>query len=447
MKHRHFRSLLILFSLIVLGGCGSSGIQTTTNGSNPNPNSNNSEPSQTTAESFASALVQINFFNLGSDFPPALVIPDVPGMEGTAFVVTFTPTAVIPVDLETGQVSAKFSIFDASTLAEAAFPNSLVITSPDRGYLLGATHVVVFNPSTGQLLGSVDLTESINLTSSLPYSQAGDCNFDSIPESSVGPGPFNPSFPAAIAVVGQRLFVTMSNACFDAAFESFYVQGLLRVYDIQAGAPYLTKAVKPFLVLPGFNATALTVFNDRLFVTSTGDTSLQGSVNIPQSDSFISEVNPQSLGIVNQVNLGKVGANYQALAIDGDQELAYVGSAAYSQVYQLNLNPLQILRGGSDPIVVSNVPDDYITDQEMAWGSEVLFLSSFNQSAVLGLDLTADNFPVLPQVLDFSFPNNPGVTGAGPMALRPGQPGLDFGGPDLWVLTSNPGSLSHATTY
>jgi hypothetical protein len=33
------------------------------------------------------------------------------------------------------------------------------------------------------------------------------------------------------------------------------------------------------------------------------------------------------------------------------------------------------------------------------------------------------------------------------MALHPGQPNVDFTGPDLWVLTSSPGTVSSAKTY
>jgi hypothetical protein len=91
--------------------------------------------------------------------------------------------------------------------------------------------------------------------------------------------------------------------------------------------------------------------------------------------------------------------------------------------------------------------EDYISDQAMAFGDEVLMVSSFNHSSIRGVDLTAEPLAALGAELDFAFPENPGVTGAGPMALRPGQPGVDFGGPDLWVLTGSPGTVSAATTY
>lgn len=447
MNKKWIKQLSLLILISSLSACGGTAIQT----NSPSPDSNvpqsNGSGNQSTAASFANAAVQSNFFNLGSDFPPSITIPDIPGMTGTAFIVTFTPPAVIPVDLATGQVSSNFPLFDASTLTQAAFPNQLFVASLERAYLLSSTHVVIFNPSTGQFLGSLDLTQTVHLSNALPYSVPGDCDFNGSDESSVGPGPFNPSFPADLAVIGQRLFVTMSNACFDASFESFYVQGLLLSFDILPTPPYLTPSAKPYLALPGFNVTALSVHEDRLFATSTGDTSLQGATNIPQSDSFITEVNPQSFSIVNLLNLGPVAANFQSLAIDPEQNWAFVGSAAYSEIYQIDLGNFQILRGEDNPIVVSGGSEDFISDQALAWGGQILFAASFNNSAVYGIALNEGQIEVLPGLLDFSFSGNPGVTGAGPMALRPGQPGADFTGPDLWVLTSNPGSLSHALTY
>ncbi|MDX1386321.1 MAG: hypothetical protein R3257_01940 [bacterium] len=441
--------LCLLLSLIATFGCAGVGIETVSNPpSNPSENGGPVGPDpKTTPESFVSALVTLNFFALGGDFPPNLVIPDIDGMRGTAFVISFFPTAVIPIDLDTGAVSTKFQLFDASAIPEAAFPNSLWIESPSRAYLLGFTHVVVFNPTTGTLLGTRSLTDPINLTQILPYSQPGDCDGNNIDESSVGPGPYSPSFPASVAVHSGRLFVTMSNACFDPSFESFYVQGILLVFDILDSAPYLTPASTPFLVLPGFNVTGLTATSDRLIATSTGDTSLQSGVAIPETDSFLTEIDPVDIKINRLLNLGLVAVNFQALAVNAPETLGFIGSSAFSEMYEIDLENFLALRGKDDPIVLFAGDDDFISDQEIAYGDQVLFASSFNHSGVKGVDLTDPNRMVLPNVLDFSFESNPGVTGAGPMALRPGQAGIDYSGPDLWVLTASPGTLSNARTY
>lgn len=440
--------LFMIFLITVAAGCTGGGIQTQNNNTNGSDNSPTGIPGQTTAATFPGGEVLLNLFALGSDFPPSIVIPDIPGMSGTAFVVSFSPPAVIPLDLSTTppKASTQFMIFDASSIPEAAFPNNLWIESQTRAYLLSASSVIVFNPSTGEKLGTVPVTSPIQLPQTLSYSAPGDCDGDGNPENSVGPGTFTPSFPASLAAHSGKLFVTLSNTCFDGSFESFYVQGILLVFDILQGPPFLQAASTPFLALPGFNATGITALSDRLIVTSTGDTSLQGGNNIPESDSFLAQINPNTLQITNSANLGMVTANFRPLAVNAAQTRAYIGSAAFSEVYEINLGNFQVLRGENNPIVIYG-GEDFISDQAMAFGDEVLMVSSFNHSSIRAVDRTTNLFSVLGTELDFAFPENPGVTGAGPMALRPGQPGIDFGGPDLWVLTGSPGTISAARTY
>jgi hypothetical protein len=369
-------------------------------------------------------------------------------METTAFVVSFSPPAVIPLDLDKNPpaVSEQFALFDASAIPEVAFPNNVLLKNSSQAFLLGNSGVVYFNPSSGQVLQTLSLTEPVNLTQVLPYSMPGDCNFDSVPESSVGPGPFAPGFPADLAVLNNRLFVTMSNACFDAAFESFYVQGLLLVFEIHDTAPFLTPAATPFIVLPGFNATGITTLADRLVVTSTGDTTLVEGGSVPETPSFLTEIDPNALTIERILNLGMVAANFQPLAVTGDGN-GFIGSSAFSEVYEINLNNFSVLRGADNPIVIFSEEADFITDQEINFDGQLLFVSSFSHSAVRAVDLASADRPVLEPILDFAFPENPGVTGAGPIALRPGEPGVAFTGPDLWVLTASPGTVSSAVTY
>ncbi len=434
--------LLIATALVAaLSACGSGNVQTSSG------NNNNSNPVglQSTAASFANASVNLGAFNLGGDFPPDIQIPDVSGMDSTAFVVSFSPAGVVPIDLDSNplKVSSKF----ATITAGVSFPNHVAVVSPSQAFLLGGSAVAYFNPTSGVVFQTLDLTSSINLSQALNYSRAGDCNGDMINESSVGPGPFSPSFSADLAVIGKRLFVSMSNACFDASFSSFYIQGLVLVFDINDAPPYLTAASKPFIVLHGFNATGLTVANGKLIATSTGDTELVSGNTVPETDSILDEIDPNTLAVTRTLDLGKVAANFQPLAVTEDGSTGFIGSSAFSEVYEINLGSFTAVHGDANPISISGDANDYITDQAIAFGGDLLFVSSFNRSAVNAIDLTSSARTVLSKTLDFSFSTSPGVTGAGPIALRPGQPGNDFTGPDLYVITSSPGTISSATTY
>jgi len=446
-----FRFLLPLLAISLLLSCGGGGIQTQSNG-NPTP-SGNSPPTLTNTQSFSNGTVQLNALSLGQDFPPALEIPDIDGLRSTAFVVSFLP-AVLAVDLDAQPLglSAKFKGFDATTSSEVAFPNNLLILNPSLGLLMGTSDfdgtsaVVAFDPTTGQKIDSLNLSQSINLTQALPYSRPADCDGDNTTQSSIPAGPYTPNYAAAMAVAGSRLFVTMSDLCFDAS-GSVYTQGLVQVYDLHSSPPILTKAATPFFITAGYNATGLTVVGNHLLVTASGDTNLSGGISTPESDSYLTEIDPVTLQEENVLNLGKVALNFQPLAVTQDQSRGFIGSSTYSEVYEIDLDHFQALRGTNNPIPIYNSSSDFLSDQKIAEGDQVLFVSSFNNSAIRGVDLQDANLGVLPKILDFAFTGNPGTTGAGPTALRPGIPGKDFQGPDLWVLTSNPGTLSSATTY
>jgi len=450
MRYKNLLTKCLGLFFCLMTACSSSSIQTqSSNGSQDN---NPSPPSLTTAESFAKASTQLNVLSLGSDFPPAIQIPDIDGLRSTAFVVSFLP-AVLAVDLDANPItlSKTFKGFDATTTPEVAFPSKIKILNTTMGLLLGTSDfvgtsaLVVFNPTTGQKLDSLNLSQTITLNQALPFSRAADCDGNGTTQSSIPAGPYNPNYAADMAVVDNHLFVTMSNLCFDGS-GSVYTQGLVMIYDIHNNAPFFTPASTPYLIVAGFNVTALTLVDDRLVVTASGDTNLSGSVSTPESDSFLTRIDPNGLTLAGILNLGKVAANFQSLALTSDHSRGFVGSSSFSEVYAIDLDHFSVLRGINDPITVFDGAD-FISDQSVAFGDHVLFVSSFNNSALRAIDLDDQDLGVLPTVLNFGFEGNPGTTGAGPMALRPGMPGDDFQGPDLWVLTSNPGTLSSAKTY
>ena len=151
--------LLSAFAVILLANaCSSSGIVT-----NPgDPSGNDDEPPagenpMTTTGSFANATVNLNSFSLGADFPPDVQIPDIAGMESTAFVVSFFPVGVLAIDLNANppKLSETFAGLDATGISEVGFPGDVLILDANRAFLLGTSDfagtsgVVYFNPTTG----------------------------------------------------------------------------------------------------------------------------------------------------------------------------------------------------------------------------------------------------------------------------------------------------------
>jgi hypothetical protein len=440
-----FKASILTFALLA-SACGSGTIDTS--GGNNN-NGGNGNGVLTTSESFALATTTLNAFALGGDFPPEIAIPKASGMQSTAFIANFAPAGVIPIDLNSNplKVSEQFATLDVSTVPEAAFPNHIRVISTTSAFLLGGGGMIYYNPTSGAIFDKVNLTAPIDLTEALPLSGACDYDFDTVAETEVGPGAFSPNFTGDLQIIGNRAFISMSSSCFDAGFNSFYVQGLVLVYDINTQPPFLTRAATPYIVLSGFNATGLTVANGKLIATSTGDTALGGAGSTPETPSFLDEIDPNTLSVTRTLEMGEVALNFHPLALSADGKRGFIGSSTFSEVYEIDLPNFSALRGENNPIQITDESSDFISDQEIAEGGNILFVSSFNRSAVNAVDLTSSERSVLPSKLDFSFADNPGVTGAGPMAIRPGTPGLDFNGPDLFVLTASPGTVSTATTY
>src|SRR6185369_17470139 len=110
-------------------------------------------------------------------------------------------------------------------------------------------------------------------------------------------------------------------------------------------SPFLTPASTPFIVLNGFDATGLTVANGKLIATSTGDNELVSGNSVPETASILDEIDPNSLSITRSLNLGLVAANFQPLAVTEDGKSGFIGSSAFSEVYEIDLQNFGVLRG------------------------------------------------------------------------------------------------------
>ncbi len=385
-------------------------------------------------------IVQLNAFSLGSEYPADMVIPDIEGMRNTAFIGTDgLALGVLAVNLDTLKISSEFQGLDATpnNLASVlSYARDVEILSPDLALFLGGTGIVSFNPTSGEVYQALAFDQEILLQDPIELSRTVNG------EDTIS-GNFLPSFADHVAVVGDKVFISMSNRFSDEEFKSYFVQGMVKVFELQNNQ--LVPSDPSYQLLPGFNPTGLTVYQNKLYVTLTGATEFAGVGQVPLTDSKIIKINPENLSIEGEINLGKVAASYSSLAIT-DQGRAFIGSAAFSEVYEIDLNSLEVIHGEDKPLMVSEITDDYIVDQEIHPDGDRLFVSSFNNNFVRAFDLSDPNQALEETIWNFDLEANPGLTGAGAIAFRLGKVGVDFIGHDLMVLTGNPGTLSTALT-
>lgn len=359
-------------------------------------------------------------FSLARDSQSDIVIPVIDGMQSTAFVVSASaPAGVIPYDLDTSQFlpSKKFAAMICPS--GSGTPSRLAVRSESEAFLLTSNSIISFNPGNAAVYGITLVALPINIG-------PGHRNSDGTPSD---PG-ITPGFPGGIAVIGDALFISSANYL-RTQTPAKAAPGTVIVFRIGAGGS-LTKA--GHIVTSGFNPTGISVLSENeIVVTNSGLTEIEDAVALPRTDSSVDIINTDTLEISASISLGLVGASFHRPALTGDRSLAFIGSAVYGHIYEIDLINRQVLRGPSNPIIVNASSSDYISDVAMSFDGALLFASSLRQGSVIQIDLTG-GFPV--------ETNRYGVdAGAGPLAIRPGIEGTDFLGPGLFTVAGYPQKL------
>lgn len=417
MKKSTYAIAFVLFA-ICMHGCASSTIS-----AQAQPQTDQSQGSSSAYRSFA----------LASDFPSDIVIPDIDGMRSTAFIVSASePSGVIPVDIDATplQVSTSFKTFEAPN--GAGIPSRLVVAAADRAFLLTSDAVISFNPTSGAILGMSSAISQLTI-------EGGHRNSDGTSASVT----VTPSYPGGVTQSGDRLFVSSANYIKTQA-PAVTAPGTVQIFSIASDGS-LSRTGS--FVTSGFNPTGLAVRNgDELLVLNSGVIDIVNSQGTPQTAASIDVVDINKLTIKATIPLGIVAASPYGMALTIDQSRAFVGSAAYGDVYEIDLINQKVLHGKDNPIVVTT-GSDYVSALTLSVDDLYLYASSFEQSAVLPFDLSGSD-PVIGSAFVVGFPagvtdQNPSGanTGAGPLAVRPGSRGVDYQGEDLFVLTGYPGTL------
>ncbi len=414
-KHMYRKLLLGALLALMLTACGHSQIYTTI--------PDTPDGSEVIPPAFA----------LTSDFPADLVIPDIDGMRSTAFVVNFSdPAGVIAIDLDTNPMIISSTFTGMRSPDGSGLPARLLIEGPHEAYLLTSSSIVPFDPTTGETYDVVSAVEPIAI-------DPGQLNSNGTQADDT----ITPAYPGGIARIGDKLFVSSANYIRTAA-PSVCAPGTIQIFDI--GADFsLTRT--GFLFTSAFNPTGITVrVGEELIVVNSGVIDIVDAAGLPRSDSSIDIVDADAEEITRSFSLGRAGAAFHGVTLTYDGTMGYVGSAAYGHVYQIDFSSERVVRGLSNPIVVSD-GTDYITDVTLSTDNRYLFASSFEQSAIFPFDLSeinptrGDPF-VIGYASGVSAENPTGAnTGAGALAVRPGLRGEDYTGADLFTLTGYPGTL------
>lgn len=300
---------------------------------------------------------------------------------------------------------------------------------------------------------------------------------------------FDASFTSGVALAGGHLFVSSSNVGADAGKPNTqYRPGSVLVYDFDRSVdpPRVGPDPNtPVILTTGFNPTHVTAVEvegrEFVLVSVSGaigieeddpDTDPIEGAGIALSDAAIDIIDAGTLELVATVPLGLAALSFDELAIDRSGRVALIGSATARVLYGIDLAPLATLPSSvSQPLVLerdeavlfdaaepfvlparrNGAPPESCPGQTAGVAfndaGDRIFATDFCDGTltVVGTDLVGDfstvelrqRFLVL-DTLDVVAPIRPDTLGQprapGAVAVRPGVPGVDFTGPDVFVL-------------
>ena len=307
---------------------------------------------------------------------------------------------------------------------------------------------------------------------------------------------------AGMARASDHLFVATSNLL--RAFTAQFLPGTVLVFefDLNAQPPTIAPdAAVPVLFTTGFNPTGITAYrNDAgrelILVTVTGAIGGDGGAGAAnvKTEGFIDIIDAASRRIVATIPLGLSGAAFDPLAIDAARRVAFFGATSQRHLYAIDLAPLSdeslyaknavIWLDGSDPvfpdarIFTVDSPFEIPARADSPPPPSCVGFTSVGTGATGTSALVADFCDGTLTVIDIESPtgscsgseadgvccNRIPLPGAcfslqrqenilapitqsrelnAPSAVqaRPGEPGVDYGGPDVYFIGGDPGEL------
>ena len=248
-------------------------------------------------------------------------------------------------------------------------------------------------------------------------------------------------------------------------------------WNPDSAPPTITPSSPSFLVTTGFNPTEVTALGERfVLVTNTGVVAIRDAWGEPLTEGSVDVIDTELDCIVATYPLGMGAPSYKPIAIAPDASRALLGSVSYNSVYEIDLTVLDdslescpdpvplldgaVLAGPDNPIVVGLSEEevhDFIVQVGVNWNGTRAYATGSDSGTLSILEVETRESVASPktpvQVLALTPPLDPqtpplGEVMPGPLAVRPGRPGSDYAGPDLFVLTGREtGKMLSIQTY
>lgn len=247
--------------------------------------------------------------------------------------------------------------------------------------------------------------------------------------------------PSGIAVANGRVYVTNSNL--DAFFNPAG-NGFITVIDAQ------TNRVISRIDTSGANSGSIKPIQDSLYVVNSGHVIFNQTTSAFSCDSkfppSIDVINPQSGTIIHTIDI-PLSPNNPSVCLPSvleptpDGKFGYIGLGLVGALLKVDLKNNILINGPSNPIVVTDLSGlDFTADIKIR-ADGLGFTTLFNTDQIAVIDTATDTINPFPFIAPFPSglradnPSSEIFDGVQSIDIRPGKPGTDFKGADIFFIT------------
>ncbi len=246
--------------------------------------------------------------------------------------------------------------------------------------------------------------------------------------------------PVGVAVTNGRVYVTNNNLD-----ENFNPMGNGFISVINAtNNQFIT-----IIPATGVNTTSMVASDGILYAMNNGAVLFD-----PETNEFTCDFDfPPSIDLINtQTNVlfdtidiplspeNPTVCLPNPLVATPDGRFGYTGLGLVGALLKIDLQSGEVINGTDDPIVITDLDSLNLT-ADIAIRDDLLFATLFGTDQIAVVDTDADEVNPFPYIAPFPAgirafdPGSDLFDGVQSLAIRPGEPGVDFTGPDIFFIT------------
>jgi hypothetical protein len=315
---------------------------------------------------------------------------------------------------------------------------------------LDETHAYVAN-NIGQSVAMVNTEtmrcELLIVRSDLVPSDASTCQNQ---VTTVDPKFF--AGPSGIGIANNKVYVTNSN------LDQFFNpagNGFITIINTQ------TNGVNGSIQASGADSGSITPINGNLYVVNGGHTIFNASTDTFSCDSnfppSIDVINTQSDTVIATIGI-QLDSNNPLVCLPNvleptpDGRFGYIGLGFVGALLKVDLKNNTLINGPSNPIIITDLSGLNFTADIKIRNDGLGFVALFNTDQIAVLDTATDTIDPFPFIAPFPAgeradnPSSSFFEGVLNLAIRPGRPGTDFQGPDIFFITNISQALGSINT-